>query len=307
MSIWVSFITMISSIVFCILFISEKRRFHNDMSDIIEFLQNVLDGGRNIECCYDDIEKTRIFFLLKKIEINKQLSEENALHEKEGIKFSISNLSHQLKTPLSNVKLYENLLEDKTLTPEKRIIFQEKMCKQIEKIEWIIDSIIKCTRLEEGAIDFESTMLPIRQTITRAIDTVALKAEKRNIEIISNCEFDNILLYHNIKWTIEVFVNLFENAIKYSPENSVIELEMEKLDIYTKISVKDNGIGIKEKEYSKIFQRFYRSKDVENEEGSGIGLYLCRLILEKEMGNIVVKSKYGEGSVFQIYLLNSVP
>lgn len=114
-------------------------------------------------------------------------------------------------------------------------------------------------------------------------------------------------MYHHIKWTREVFVNILENSIKYSPEHSLIEIGIEKLDTYTKIFFKDEGIGIREEEYVKIFQRFYRSKDVENEEGSGIGLYLCRLILEMEKGNIVVKSQYGKGSVFEVYLLNYKP
>jgi len=161
--------------------------------------------------------------------------------------------------------------------------------------------------LEEGAIDFEAQMLPVNQTVTLAIENVLLKASQKNIDIIAEDEFEGILLFHNIKWTREVFINLLENAIKYSPYNSIIKVTCEKRDHYTRISVIDEGIGIRKEEYNKIFQRFYRSKDVEKADGFGIGLYLCRLVLEKENGNITVSSKYGRGSTFSVYLLNHVP
>ena len=147
-------------------------------------------------------------------------------------------------------------------------------------------------------------MYPIRNTIMQAMDSVALKAANKDIEIIATEEISDVKVYHNFKWTREVFENILENAIKYSPCKSIIKISIEQLETYTKISIEDSGIGIRDEEYVKIFQRFYRSKDVENAEGSGIGLYLCRLILENEKGSITVKSQYGKGSVFSVFLLN---
>lgn len=291
----------------CVFIVVEKIKNQNEKEKIIRFLENILEGRENEYCCYKNSEESRIIFLLKNLEYNKRLNEEKTLQEKEGIKCVISNLSHQLKTPLSNIKLYGEFLENQSLSRDRRDLFQKKMRRQIEKLEWILGSLIKCARLEEGAIVFEASMNPIKKTIIQAIDTIALKAGEKNIKIIIKQQFEDISLYHHIKWTREVFVNILENSIKYSPEHSLIEIGMEKLDTYTKIFFKDEGIGIREEEYVKIFQRFYRSKDVENEEGSGIGLYLCRLILEMEKGNIVVKSQYGKGSVFEVYLLNYKP
>lgn len=291
----------------CVFIVVEKIKNQNEKEKIIRFLENILEGRENEYCCYKNSEESRIIFLLKNLEYNKRLNEEKTLQEKEGIKCVISNLSHQLKTPLSNIKLYGEFLENQSLSRDKKDLFQKKMRRQIEKLEWILGSLIKCARLEEGAIVFEVSMNPIKKTIIQAIDTIALKAGEKNIEIITKQQFEDISLYHHIKWTREVFVNILENSIKYSPEHSLIEIGIEKLDTYTKIFFKDEGIGIREEEYVKIFQRFYRSKDVENEEGSGIGLYLCRLILEMEKGNIVVKSQYGKGSVFEVYLLNYKP
>lgn len=300
-------VLIIHTILLWIYLLYYKKKEHNQNIKIISYIESILLGEKNNYDCYKNTEFSNICFLLKNLEYNCQLIKEQAHKEKEGIKYTISNLSHQLKTPLSNIKLYGALLEDETLPNEKKKVFQEKMRNQIEKLDWIINSIIKCSRLEEDAIQFVAELMPIQKTIITAIDTVLLKASKKNIEIISKNDLKNITLYHNMKWTSEVFVNLLENAIKYSPENSIIEIKVEQLENYTKISVEDEGIGIRQEEYYKIFQRFYRSKDVEHEEGSGIGLYLCKLILEKEKGNIIVSSKYGKGSNFQVYLLNNIP
>lgn len=215
--------------------------------------------------------------MLRCLQTSVFIKQENALNEKESIKYMISNLSHQLKTPLPNVKMYQEFLEDEKLSKDKQKIFRMKLKKQIEKIEWILESIIKCTRLEEGIISFIPDMYPIRNTIMQAMDSVALKAANKDIEIIATEEISDVKVYHNFKWTREVFENILENAIKYSPCKSIIKISIEQLETYTKISIEDSGIGIRDEEYVKIFQRFYRSKDVENEEGSGIGLYLCRL------------------------------
>lgn len=292
---------------FMFMLCKQNYNVQNEKKEIISKIQNILDGKQNEYQCYEETELSEISYLLKCLEEGVLSKQEKALKEKESLKYMISNLSHQLKTPLSNVKMYQEFLENETLSKDQQKNFQKKLKSQIDKIEWILESIIKCTRLEEGIISFTANMYPICETIIQAMDSVALKAANKDIDIISTEEITDIEVYHNSKWTREVFENILENAIKYSPCHSIIKINVEQLETYTKISFEDNGIGIRENEYLKIFQRFYRSKDVENAEGSGIGLYLCRLILENEKGNIVVKSEYGKGSVFSVYLLNKKP
>lgn len=292
---------------FMFMLCKQNYNVQNEKKEIISKIQNILDGKQNEYQCYEETELSEISYLLKCLEEGVLSKQEKALKEKESLKYMISNLSHQLKTPLSNVKMYQEFLENETLSKDQQKNFQKKLKSQIDKIEWILESIIKCARLEEGIISFTANMYPICETIIQAMDSVALKAANKDIDIISTEEITDIEVYHNSKWTREVFENILENAIKYSPCHSIIKINVEQLETYTKISFEDNGIGIRENEYLKIFQRFYRSKDVENAEGSGIGLYLCRLILENEKGNIVVKSEYGKGSVFSVYLLNKKP
>ncbi len=300
-------IMTIVCIVLLIILWKQNYNTKKEKKEVISKIQNILEGKQNEYQCYEETELSEISYMLKSLEASVLSKQEKALKEKESLKYMISNLSHQLKTPLSSVKMYQEFLANETLSKDQQKKFQKKLKNQIDKIEWILESIIKCTRLEEGIISFTADMYPIHETIIQAMDSVALKAANKDIDVISTEEISEVEVYHNFKWTREVFENILENAIKYSPCHSVIKISIEQLETYTKISFEDNGIGIREDEYSKIFQRFYRSKDVENAEGSGIGLYLCRLILENEKGNIVVKSQYGKGSIFSVYLLNNKP
>ena len=223
--------------------------------------------------------------------------------EKEQVKGLISNMSHQLKTPLANVMMYRELLEGEDSTAGQKKMFLSKMELQLEKIDWILRSLFKMVGLEQGAIIFESAPSSLRKTLLSAVNAVYEKAEKKNIEIITE-PFEDCTLYHNDKWTAEVFVNILENAVKYTETAGKIYIRICPMELFTEIQIEDNGIGIRETELADIFKRFYRSKDVEKKEGSGIGLYLSRLILEKEKGYMTVKSVYGKGSCFSVFLQN---
>ena len=231
----------------------------------------------------------------KAVRIQEKLEYElnQAQNEKEQVKSLISNMSHQLKTPLGNVMMYRELLET-----------QQDVCQHhLDKTDWILQYMFKMTRLEQGAIQFEAQAASIKNTLLDAVNSVYERAEKKKIQI-SAVPFEDIRLLHNPKWTAEVFCNILENAVKYSKENSRIQIQVIPMELYTEIQISDEGIGIHKEELTQIFKRFYRSREVENMEGSGIGLYLARLILEKEKGYMTVTSEYGKGSSFHVFLQN---
>ena len=188
-------------------------------------------------------------------------------------------------------------------TGGRRQEFACKMQKQIDKLNWIVESLSKMVKLEQNIDGFEAAGLPVGQTILEAVDMIYEKLEQKDIELITE-PFEDRLLYHNRKWTGEVFVNLLENAVKYTQKGGCIHIRVCPYDLYTEIQIADNGRGIKQEELTDIFKRFYRSPEVENMEGSGIGLYLSNLILEKEKGYMMVKSEYGKGSCFSVFLRN---
>lgn len=252
-----------------------------------------------------DIQEGELSALASKmIRVQEKLEYElnSAQEEKEQVKSLISNISHQLKTPLSSAIMYRDLLEMEA-GRDKQQYFLDRMKLQLGKIDWILKSLFKMIRLEQDAIQFETGRLSLKETLLSAINSIYDKAEKKEICIVTE-PFTDCLLLHNKKWTAEVFVNILENAIKYSEEGSTIEIKVYPLELFTEIRFQDHGIGIRKDELTSIFQRFYRSRDVENKEGSGIGLYLSRLILDQEKGYMTVASEYGKGSCFSVFLQN---
>lgn len=255
---------------------------------------------------HSDLEEGEYSALVSKIiQIQEVLGShaQNARVEKEQVKSLVSNMSHQLKTPLANLSIYAEILGQGNIASERRAEFADKIQKQIDKLNWIVESLSKMIKLEQNIDGFEVDDTPVKQTIQDSIAMVFEKMEKKEIQLEAE-PFEDCILYHNRKWTTEVLVNLLENAVKYTDKGGVISVRVCPYELYTEIQIADNGRGIRHEELTDIFKRFYRSPEVENMEGSGIGLYLSNLILEKEKGYMTVQSEYGEGSCFSVFLQN---
>lgn len=284
----------------CCYFIYRNRKLYRTID---RMMSEILDRKAITE---SDIKEGEISALASKAKRIQELVEAEVAQsgqEKEQVKQLISNMSHQLKTPLANVMMYEEILENQELDRAQQLKFLEKMRAQSEKIDWLLQSLFKMVKLEQNAITFETADLPVQDTLLDAIGTVYEKAEKKGIAI-EVVDKDNPVVIHNRKWTGEVFANLLENAVKYTNEGGKIWIRIVPLEMYTGIEFHDMGIGIAPSEYQAVFGRFYRSKAVENSEGSGIGLYLSKMILEKEKGYLTVSSQLGKGSCFTVFLQN---
>ncbi|MDE7018920.1 MAG: HAMP domain-containing histidine kinase [Lachnospiraceae bacterium] len=271
------------------------------LDTILEHFQS----GNNYKNLHFDLYETResrIASQLCRILDSGQFQKMQAMEEKNQVMELVSNLSHQLKTPLANITMNMEFLEDSTLSEEMRAKFLEHTKSQANKMQWLMNDLLKASRLENGMIQFRAEYTGIKDTIAKALSSVYAQARAKNIQL-SVEEFQDFCLYHNPKWTSEAMSNILENAIKYSPEDSHVRITLSKMDIYTDITITDEGIGIPEKEFNYIFTRFYRGHDVEQQEGSGLGLYLAQLILQHEKGYITVSSKKGKGSSFHIFLL----
>ena len=270
---------------------------------IDRMLDEILDGE---EISQSDIREGEISALASKAKRIREKVENGisrAEEEKEQVKSLISNMSHQLKTPLAGLMMYREMLEEEELDDRTRKKFLQKMKQQSEKLDWILQSLFKMVNLEQGAVVFEAGPLPVKATILDAVTAVWDRADGRNISIVTE-PFADRILWHNRKWTAEVLVNILENAVKYTSPGGSITIRVRSTEMYTEIAVQDTGRGIRPEELTEIFKRFYRSKDVENLEGSGIGLYLSRLILEREKGYLTASSVPGEGSTFSVFLHN---
>ena len=228
---------------------------------------------------------------------------EQLAEEENSTKALITDISHQLKTPLASLRLSHELANTENLTEEERKEFLVTEEQEIDKLETLLEELLKLSQLECNMIQIKLELQSIKQTITEAINQVFMKAHGKNIDMDVTIEKD-VQVSHDAKWTVEALANVMENAIKYSEADTVIHIRTECLPSSFLIEVEDEGMGISEEEIHKIFQRFYRGNQARKtvKDGVGVGLYLSRSILERQGGTIVAKRKMGSGTIFKITL-----
>lgn len=266
----------------------------------LDKLDKMLEDGINGTFNESDYNESRLSSLESKwyrYLTSSKLSEQKINLEKNKIKELVSDISHQTKTPLTNIILYSQLLLEQNLDDESKYLAYE-IQNQTQKLNFLIQSLVKISRLETGTFQLTPTKNSIDILIEKSVEQLKKKAEKKNIKIIY--EKTDIEAIFDMKWTVEALCNILDNAVKYSNENSVINISAKKYEMFTDIIVEDNGIGIGENEIEKIFGRFYRGTNVVEDEGTGIGLYLAREIIEKQNGYIYAESSIGQGSIFKI-------
>ncbi|MEE0420017.1 MAG: HAMP domain-containing sensor histidine kinase [Lachnospiraceae bacterium] len=270
-----------------------------------KILTNYQEGGKESLDAIKETRESKLESRLQYVLAQVSWERERASEERDKVAALLSDLSHQLKLPLANVLMYTELLVDEGLSSQEREKFARETRIQARKMQWLIKDMLKASQLEQGILSFPVEYQGIKETIGKAVGSVYAQASDKGIAIVTE-EFQNLKLYHNPKWTAQALGNILDNAVKYSPAGSSVTVRVRPLEIYTRIEIEDQGIGMEVSQYNEIFKRFYRGSQVEQEEGNGLGLYLAQLILNREKGYITVSSQVGSGSCFQIYLLNEV-
>ena len=220
--------------------------------------------------------------------------------ERQELQMLVSNISHQVKTPVSNLKMVTDTLLTKLIAEQERQEFLPVIRGQAGKLEFLFQVLVKTSRLEAGAIQLKKKEGSLLDTLAIACSGIVYAAEKKNISVTVDCP-DNLYFSHDSKWTAEAIFNLLDNAVKYTPEGGEIHISVEQWEMYIKLDVSDTGKGIPESNHAAIFRRFYREEEVHNEQGVGIGLYLTREIVTKQGGYVKVTSKVGRGSTLSVF------
>lgn len=227
------------------------------------------------------------------------LSARNLASERDKIKTLISDISHQTKTPIANILLYAELLCEQQLPEESRSSL-EVLKGQAEKLAFLVDALVKISRLESGVLVLNPKQQPIQLLLEQVLEQAMPKAAVKRIRV--NADRAEGTACYDLKWTAEALYNLLDNAIKYTAPEGEIHLTVKTYELFLRIDVSDNGIGISEEEQPRIFARFYRSPAISETEGVGIGLYLSRQIITGQGGYIRVQSTPHAGSIFSVYL-----
>ncbi len=221
--------------------------------------------------------------------------------EQQALQALVSDIAHQVKTPLSNLKMVSDTLLTKPISDRERADFLQGLRTQIEKLDFLLQALVKCSRLETGTIQLEKTCSPLFDTLAQALSGIVYAAESKNISVSVDCPED-LALPHDKKWTAEALFNLLDNAVKYTPPGGSIRVTAESWEMYGKLDIRDTGKGIPERNQAAVFRRFYREEEVHGEPGVGIGLYLAREIVTRQGGYIALASEPGRGSTFSVFL-----
>ena len=240
--------------------------------------------------------ETRMYQYLS---LNRQNQREIA-KERDRVQMLISDISHQTKTPVANMLLYTQLLQENISSNKQALEFAQQIEQQTEKLRFLIQT----SQLENGIV----AVVPKIHSVSELLEQLSWPAEaaKKGIYCGIEGEIPKVTACFDQKWTLEALSNLIDNAVKYTPDGGSVLVSVTDNTAFVRIDVKDTGIGISEEDTARIFTRFYRARQVQSEPGIGLGLYLVREILQREGGYIKVSSTLGKGSVFSLFLIKNL-
>jgi len=294
------FIFILMAAILLLLNYFQYSFFYKRIRKLTVAAKKVVDGDYDIAINEDregDFSKLAISFNSMRKIIRNNLSE--LRREKQFLVDLLSDISHQLKTPLSSVILYNDIMVNKELTRKQNEAFLLNNQNQLEKMNWLIKNMLKLAKLDAKAIEIVRENQSLNETVQDSIDALESKAIECDIHIIFN-EKEEISFQHDRLWLEEALINIIKNAIEHTPLGGSIKLELMENPLYTRIIIEDTGEGITDADLPNIFKRFYKAKTSKKSESIGIGLSLSKSIIAAHNGIIEVRSKVGIGTKFII-------
>lgn len=289
-----------------------RRKFISFSDTVCQSMEHILHGQPVKEQLNRETLTSKMVTELEKVEdiVRYRLTENE--REKQELQEMISEITHQIKTPLSNIRMYCEMLGEYASPGSRETILRQTdssllrqysatVGDQLDRLDFLLNALIRSSRLETSMIRLQPENNKVLDTIAIAVNNVFQKAEDKKIEIRVSCR-STIEVCHDPKWTAEAIENLLDNAIKYTSESGKIQINVVSGEMYVEIQVKDTGCGIAADEVNEIFKRFYRGRAVSRVEGLGLGLYLAQKIITLQGGFLSVRSEPGKGSCFSIHL-----
>lgn len=282
----------------------QRARTRRTLRRLEEMLSQAINGTFAAEQ-FDESQLSAIEARFAQYLSASAISAQRVQEEKEAVKALIGDISHQVRTPLSNIRLYTQLLAEQPLNAQGRTCVSA-LDAQTEKLQTLLEALVKTSRLETGVLALHPTPAPLSPVISRAVEQYRPKAEAKQITLTAELP-EGLTAVFDAKWTEEALCNLLDNAVKYTDAGGSVSIRAVAYELFVRVDVSDTGCGIAEDEQSKIFGRFYRSTAAAQTQGVGIGLYLTRQILSREGGYLKVSSQEGCGSTFSLFLPRETP
>lgn len=211
---------------------------------------------------------------------------------------AISDISHQLKTPLTSMMVMADLLSNPELPFEKRVEFTRNISNQLERIDWLVTSLLKLSKLDAGTVTFKENVIPIERVIQKSVEAVAIPMDIKDQTLLIEGE-ESVTFKGDLNWTAEAIINILKNCVEHTQKGGLITISISKNVLFTEILITDNGKGILKEDLPNIFNRFYKGRNA-SEDSIGIGLALAQSIIRSQNGDIEVTSKQGKGTQFLI-------
>ena len=282
------------------LFLYRRERLYRKSENIIK---DYIDGNYTVHLPQSN--EGNIYQLLASVDqLATMLQAKNDTEQKtkEFLKNTISDISHQLKTPLSALMMYQEIIENEPDNPETVREFSFKIGTALKRIEQLIQSMLKITKIDAGSIYFEKSNYSISNILNHAINELTTRADNEKKEIVINGDLEQ-MLYCDIEWTGEAIGNIVKNALDHTDAGGKITISWERTPAMIRIFITDNGHGIAGEDIHHIFKRFYRSKNTSDSQGIGLGLPLAKAIVEGQGGILSVQSERLQGTTFTLSFL----
>ena len=283
------------------LFYTKKR--YEKIGELNTYLSRVLSGDYNLSIA--DNEEGELSILQNNIyKAMVQLSEKNELlkNDKQYLSDMLANISHQLKTPLTSVMMMNDILSGET-SEVKRREFMNIEAKQLDKMNWLIQNLLKLSKLDAGTIVYHKESVSVERLVRESLAPFMIQMDVEDISLKEMLSKGEITV--DVNWTVEAVRNIIKNSLEHMGRGGRLEIEDTDNNLYHAIIIRDNGCGIAEEDIPHIFERFYKGRNA-SVESTGIGLSLAQTILGKEHGEITVTSKYGSGTEFELRFYKSI-
>ncbi|KIL48392.1 sensor histidine kinase [Jeotgalibacillus campisalis] len=290
------FFTSVLLITSSFVFTSWRYREIGQLSD---YLRRISNGDYTLDV-RDNYEGELSILKSDIYKVTLMLSQQSSSlkQDKSMLTNAISDISHQLKTPLTSMTMMADLLSDSQLSESKRAEFTKNILNQLERIEWLVSSLLKLSKIDAGTVLFKKEDVPLHKLIDRAVQPVMIPMDIK--EQTLSVEGDRTVSFSgDFQWTAEALINILKNCVEHTPVKGHISITFSENPLFTEIKIKDNGSGIPKEDLPYIFRRFYKGKNA-GEDSVGIGLAMAYSIITSQQGDIEVRSKQGSGTEFHI-------
>lgn len=295
------------AIIMCVLLIGVTYAFtfwrYRHIKRLSTYLRHIISGHYDLDVRDNDegelsILKNEIF------KVTTRLSEQQALLQADKVHLTnaISDISHQLKTPLTSMTVMADLLNDEALPQVKRAQFTRTIRMQLERIDWLVSSLLKLSKIDAGTVQFQRKQMNVKQLIETALEPVMIPVDVKDVTVQLNGA-DTTTAYIDFNWTIEAFINILRNAVSHTSDGGKITISWSENVLFTEITIQDDGPGIPKNDLPYIFNRFYRGENA-SDDSVGIGLAMAYSIVKEQDGDIEVASSSQTGTAFTIKFYN---